>query len=156
MVTAAQPAKRVLLVDDNFVTRETMSLILGGVGYQVVTASNGQDAMERLRSHEPPNLILLDLNMPVMDGLTFCQQRKHDDRLANIPVVLVSSADDIAEKASSAGADSYLQKPIDTIQLLDVLQHCCGVVHTAENQAAQPAQGTSPPAETRAQGSTSS
>ncbi len=156
MVTAAQPAKRVLLVDNNFVTRETMSLILGGVGYQVVTAANGQDAMERLRSHEPPNLILLDLNMPVMDGLTFCQQRKQDDRLAGIPLVLVSSADDIAEKAASAGADSYLQKPVDTIQLLDVLQHCCGVVHTAEDHEAPTGQGASPPAGTRAQGSTSS
>jgi CheY-like chemotaxis protein len=155
MVTAAQPAKRVLLVDDNFVTRETMSQILGGVGYQVVTAANGRDAMERLRSHEPPNLILLDLNMPVMDGMTFCQQRKQDDRLAGIPVVLVSSADDIAEKASSAGAESYLQKPVDTIQLLDVLQRCCGVVHTAADHGAS-GQGASPPAAKPAQGSTSS
>ena len=148
MVAAAHPAKRILLVDDNFVTRETMSLILGGVGYQVVTAANGQDAMERLRAHEPPNLILLDLNMPIMDGMTFCQRRKQDDRLAHIPVVLVSSADDIAEKATSAGAESYLQKPVDTIKLLDVLQHCCGTIHTAEDHGA-PAKG--PP-----QGSTSS
>lgn len=150
MVTAAHLAKRVMLVDDNFVTRETMSLILGGVGYQVVTASNGQDAIERLRSHEPPNLILLDLNMPVMDGMAFCQQCKKDDRLAAIPVVLVSSADDIAEKASSAGADSYLQKPVDTMQLLDVLQHCCGLVHTAEGRGAGGQKASAP------QGSSSS
>jgi CheY-like chemotaxis protein len=144
MITAAHPAKRVLLVDDNFVTRETMSLLLGGVGYQVVTAANGQDALERLRAHAPPNLILLDLDMPVMDGITFCQQRKKDDRFAAIPLVLVSSADDLAEKASSVGADSYLQKPVDSIQLLDVLRHCCGVTHTATDQGA-PGHVTSPP-----------
>jgi CheY-like chemotaxis protein len=156
MVTAAHPAKRVLLVDDNFVTRETMSLILGGAGYQVATAANGQDALERLRAHESPNLILLDLDMPVMDGMTFCQRRKQDGRLAAIPLVLVSSADDLAEKASSVGADSYLQKPVDSILLLDVLQRCCGVNHTAADHGA-PGQGTSPPpGQGRPQGSTSS
>src|SRR5262249_14501929 len=74
MVTATPSATRVFLVEDNFLTRETMSLILGVGGSQVVTASNGRDAIERLRSHEPPSLILLDLNMPVMDGMAFCQQ----------------------------------------------------------------------------------
>jgi CheY-like chemotaxis protein len=156
MATAAHPAKRVLLVDDNFVTRETMNLILAGAGYQVVTAANGQDALERLRAHESPNLILLDLDMPVMDGMTFCQRRKQDGRLAAIPLVLVSSADDLAEKASSVGADSYLQKPVDSIQLLDVLQRCCGAIHAAADHGA-PGQGTSPPAgQGRPQGSTSS
>jgi CheY-like chemotaxis protein len=114
-----------MLVDDNFVMREAMSQVLGCDGYRVTTAANGADAFRRLDGHEKPGMILLDLNMPVMDGPTFCLRQREDPELAAVPVVLLSSAGDVAERASSLGAQTYLQKPVDTARLLDVVHHYC-------------------------------
>jgi CheY-like chemotaxis protein len=122
---AAHLTKCVLLVDDNFVMREAMSQVLGGDGYRVTTAANGADAFRRLAGHEKPAMILLDLNMPVMDGPTFRQRQRQDQDLAGIPVVLLSSAGDVAEQATSLGAQTYLQKPVDTARLLDIVHRYC-------------------------------
>jgi CheY-like chemotaxis protein len=120
-----QPCKCVLLIDDNFITREAMSQLLGCDGYRVTTAANGADAIRLLHGHEKPDVILLDLIMPVMDGQAFCQQRQQDRELAAIPVVVLSSAGDVAEKAASLGAQTYLQKPFDTARLLDIVHRYC-------------------------------
>ena len=122
---AVHPTKCVLLVDDNFVMREAMSQVLGGDGYRVATAANGADAFRRLAGHEKPDMILLDLNMPVMDGPTFRQRQQQDQGLASIPVVLLSSAGDVAEQATLLGALTFLQKPVDTARLLDVVHRYC-------------------------------
>jgi CheY-like chemotaxis protein len=114
-----------MLVDDNFVMREAMSQVLGCDGYRVTTAANGADAFRRLVGHEKPDVILLDLNMPVMDGLTFRQRQREDQGLAGIPVVVLSSASDVAEMATSMGAQTFLQKPVDTARLLDVVHLYC-------------------------------
>jgi CheY-like chemotaxis protein len=124
-MVGAQPCKCVLLVDDNFVTREAMSQLLGCDGYRVTTAANGADAFRRLDGHEKPAVILLDLNMPVMDGPTFRRRQREDRELAAIPVVVLSSDGDVAEKASSLGAETYLQKPVDIALLLDIIHRYC-------------------------------
>jgi CheY-like chemotaxis protein len=120
----AHPNKRLLLVDDDFATREVMSMILAGEGYRVATAANGADALQRLHDSDRPCLILLDLSMPIMDGPTFCARCK-DEGLGSVPVILVSSDHDIAAKAAALGADDYLEKPVDTIQLLDAIRKRC-------------------------------
>jgi CheY-like chemotaxis protein len=125
MVTAAQPGKRVLLVEDDCLLREMASLVLAGEGYRVATASNGKDAIHRLRHFERPNLILLDLMMPGMDGWQFRQELKKDANLASIPVVVVSAADDLEKEASSLGAAAYLQKPVDGEKLIEAVRRCC-------------------------------
>ena len=122
---AAHLSKSVMLVDDNFVLREAMSQVLGCDGYRVTTASNGADALRRMNGHHKPDIILLDLNMPVMDGPTFRRQQQQNQDLAGVPVVLLSSAEDVAEKATSLGAETYLQKPVDTARLLDVVHRLC-------------------------------
>src|SRR5262245_53362136 len=76
MVAPPHAGKRVLVVDDDFATREMMSLLLASDGYRVATACNGADAIDRLRGFERPDLIILDLKMPKMDGCAFCDQRK--------------------------------------------------------------------------------
>jgi two-component system chemotaxis response regulator CheY len=124
MKAEAHPNKRLLLVDDDFATRETMSMILAGDGYRVATAANGADALQHLRDSDRPSLILLDLNMPIMDGPTFCARRK-DEGLSSIPVIVVSAERDIAQQAAALGADDYLEKPVDPIQLLDVVRKRC-------------------------------
>ena len=125
MDSANYPGKRILLIDDNMLTREMMSLILAGEGYRVATACHGADALERLRGYERPDLILLDLRMPVMDGCTFCDEKKRDPEMASIPLIVLSAAADAAEKAAAVGAAVCLQKPVDPIRLLDVVRRCC-------------------------------
>jgi len=128
MVTAPHAGKRVLVIDDDFATREMLSLVLAADGYRVAMACNGLDALERLRDFEPPNIILLDLKMPKMDGCAFCEQRKKDARWAAIPMIVLSAAADGAERAAEVGATGYLQKPIDMIHLLEALHKHCPVV----------------------------
>jgi chemosensory pili system protein ChpA (sensor histidine kinase/response regulator) len=114
-----------LLVEDDFASRELLSMILAGEGYRVAAAANGVEGLQRLRGSDRPSLILLDLNMPVMDGRTFCARRHEDRDLDSIPVVVISAAGDVAEQAAALGAARYLQKPVDTVQLLDAVRQCC-------------------------------
>jgi CheY-like chemotaxis protein len=125
MAVGTHASKRLLLVDDDITSREVLSMLLATEGYRVSAATNGADALQRLNGKDPPSLILLDLNMPVMDGRTFCARRGTDQALKSIPVVVVSSADDVAQKAAEIGATGYLQKPVDSIQLLDTVRQCC-------------------------------
>jgi len=129
MGPASHSGRRILLIDDNFVTREMMTLILASEGFRVSTASNGAEALARMRSSEPPDLILLDLSMPVMDGCTFCQE--HKEALGSIPIMVISGMSDVAEKAALLGARCYVQKPIDGMELLDKIRHCFPCVATA-------------------------
>jgi CheY-like chemotaxis protein len=125
-MTAAHHGKRILIIDDDFVTQELMSTLLASDGYRVAAACNGVDAIARLRAYEKPDLILLDLKMPVMDGCRFCQVRQEDQALAAIPVVLLSGMPDVAAQAARLGAWGFLQKPVDVVDLLHALRQCCG------------------------------
>jgi CheY-like chemotaxis protein len=124
-MAAIHTGKRVLVIDDDFVTQETVSTLLASYGYRVAAACNGKDAITRLNCYEKPDLILLDLKMPVMDGCRFCETRQQDKVLASIPVVIVSGLPDVAKQAAALGAAGYLQKPIDITVLLGMLEKCC-------------------------------
>src|SRR5262245_25602723 len=126
MVCVHPPHKRILLVDDHFTTCELMSMILGRAGYRVAIAANGQEAMERLHSSERPDLILLDLRMPVMDGWELREELKKDRQLAGIPVVVVSGLDESGAQVPSLQAARFLHKPVDTSELLQIIRQCCG------------------------------
>jgi CheY-like chemotaxis protein len=125
MAAAPHTGRRVLVIDDDIVTQEMMSVLLAGDGYRVAAACNGADALERLRTYEKPDLIVLDLKMPVMDGCAFCQARRQDKELASIPVVVLSAARDVAEQAAALGATVYLQKPVDCVTILNTVRRCC-------------------------------
>src|SRR4051794_37746057 len=100
MTDTTPPNKLVLLVEDNDATREAVSLILESDGYQVMTAANGRKALDRLRGGARPDLILLDLMMPVMDGWQFRAEQRRDQVLADIPVIVCSAAGDAQVRAS--------------------------------------------------------
>jgi CheY-like chemotaxis protein len=129
--TMTHPRKRILLIDDNFVTQEMLSLTLAAEGYMVVTAANGQEAIARLQKCEPVDVILLDLSMPVMDGQHFRDAQRADDRLANIPTIVFSGSEDAEGTAAALGVVGCLRKPVTTAELLDMIQHCCNPSHTA-------------------------
>jgi CheY-like chemotaxis protein len=125
MLTAHPPGKKVLVVEDDFLLRETLSLILAGEGYQVPCACDGRQALERLHNHERPNVILLDLMLPGMSGWEFRRRQQEDPSLANIPVIVLSAMPNASQEAASLGAVGCLQKPVETRQVVDAVRGCC-------------------------------
>jgi CheY-like chemotaxis protein len=116
------PGESVLIVDDNPVNTKLASLTLRLAGYDVKTAGDAQEALEVLRSFEPA-LILMDIQMPGMDGLELTRQLKSDPAKRDVRIVAITSyamkGDE--DKALSAGCDGYLPKPIDTRTFADTV-----------------------------------
>jgi CheY-like chemotaxis protein len=117
--------KAVLIVEDNIDTRDALAFILRHEGYRVSTAANGQEALDRLRDGARPDVILLDLLMPTMDGWEFSNQLAQDPALASIPVVVVSGVGDVDEKVGSLHPAACLPKTADLATLLDTVRRHC-------------------------------
>ena len=126
MAAAVQAHKRILLIDDNPPTRESISMILAAAGYCVALANNGADALRRLHEYRRPDLILLDLSMPVLDGHDFRLKQQQDETLASIPVIIFSAAGAAEQEAAALGAAGCLHKPVEAQLLLETVRHCCG------------------------------
>jgi CheY-like chemotaxis protein len=111
----------VLIVEDDSVIRETLGEILASEGYRVLYASDGADALERLRRGIHPGLILLDLMMPVMNGWEFRLEQMRDPRLAAIPVIVVTGALQHPEPLNVLRVEALLPKPVDVPRLLEAV-----------------------------------
>jgi CheY-like chemotaxis protein len=117
----------ILIVDDDNSIREMLRLFLELKGYTVASAINGQDALDYLgQSPEPPQLILLDLMMPVMSGAEFRTMQRQTPSLASIPVALISADANLRDSAPTLNAEAYLSKPIDFDLLLETIERFCG------------------------------
>ena len=105
---------RILIVDDNENNRAIIAARLGAQGYSTTEASDGAEALEAVRREEP-DLVLLDVTMPRMDGLEACRRMKSDASLGFVPVILVTARSDSKDVVAGleAGADEYLSKPVD-------------------------------------------
>jgi CheY-like chemotaxis protein len=101
---------KILVADDNPSIRETMSTILDAFGYNVTVAEDGLAAWEALARCQP-HLVVLDIDMPRLDGCEVCRRIKSQPETQAIPVILVSGSRDTAALASLAGADAFLSKP---------------------------------------------
>ena len=117
--------KSVLVVEDDATTRKALALVLQDEGYAVTGVANGHEALLQLRQPPLPDLILLDLMMPVMNGWEFRKQQIQDPGLKSIPVLIVSSDAGVPQKAAALGARDYLIKPVDFDELLAAVQRCC-------------------------------
>ena len=119
--------RNILVVDDDAALRNTLVEALEGEGYRTTSASNGLEALERLRGEKtPPAVILLDMMMPVMDGWAFRDEQQRDPQLAEIPVVVFSAQGNVKEMASEVSASAYLKKPVTLKELLAILGKFCG------------------------------
>jgi two-component system, chemotaxis family, chemotaxis protein CheY len=117
----------ILIVDDDAGIRQLVTVFLEHRGYSAISARNGAEALTHLEHHQPlPQLILLDLMMPVMDGAGFRHAQQQDSRFALIPVVVMSAAENIEAQAPSLTADAYLPKPIDFDALLGLIEQYGG------------------------------
>ncbi|MGO9954028.1 MAG: response regulator [Dissulfurispiraceae bacterium] len=114
---------KILLVDDDKTTRKLLSLYLKAKGYEVLTAENGLDAMEKLGT-ENINLIVTDMNMPYMDGIELTKNIRADDNWKNLPIVMVTTEadEDERKKAYEMGVDDYLVKPANAEQISDSIK----------------------------------
>ena len=112
---------KILLVDDTRLVLELEKSFLKLSEVETLTAGNGAEALELVRQ-SPPDLIFLDMHMPVMDGLSCCTELKADPFLSNIPVVMLTTAgrEDDREAAQKAGCDGFLTKPIDRREFLEM------------------------------------
>lgn len=117
-----RPSK-ILVVEDSRDTRNVLSFSLTKNGYKVVTAVDGQQAVE-VALRERPDLILMDLNMPQMDGLAATQQMREHEELRKVPILAVTAYDTygMKESALEAGCNGYIRKPIDFKRLDTILR----------------------------------
>ena len=111
----------VLLIEDDRDIREDLAALLESEGYKVTQASNGQDALERLKGRAAPCIILLDLMMPVMNGWEFLRKYKCESPVTQVPVVIMSAARDASDVAGKLGAQAFLSKPFEIETILAVV-----------------------------------
>jgi CheY-like chemotaxis protein len=112
----------ILVVDDDPDILEALSEILEAEGFEIWRARNGKEALERLEP-EPPQLILLDLMMPVMDGWEFAQRmRQKPPAVASVPLIVLSADRNVGSKALDIGAVGHLAKPFELNDLLEMVR----------------------------------
>jgi CheY-like chemotaxis protein len=120
--------KPILLVEDDQVDIMTVIRALKDIHVTnpLVQQENGEDALNYLRdsNNEKPCIILLDLNMPIMNGVEFLQVLKHDDQLKGIPVVVLTTSEEQQDKVNSfnLGVAGYMAKPVDYLQFVEVMR----------------------------------
>jgi CheY-like chemotaxis protein len=124
-VAQADPVASVLVVEDHEDLREMLVALLQTEGFDVLTAQNGAEALERLHD-ELPSVILLDLMMPVMAGDEFRRRQLADPRLRDVPVICMTAAHDGAVRAARMGVDAYFQKPVDFDRLIGAVHAHAG------------------------------
>jgi two-component system, cell cycle response regulator DivK len=112
-----------LLVEDNQLNCEMLTRRLTRAGYTVVTAADGQQALTLMASVRPA-LVLMDMNLPVMDGWTACRTAREDPQLRDIPIIALTAhaMDTDRRSALAAGCDDYATKPIDFPELLNQIR----------------------------------
>ena len=112
----------VLVVDDDPDILEALSEILEAEGFEIRRARNGKEALEKLEP-DAPQLILLDLMMPVMDGWEFAQRmRQRPPEIARIPIIVLSADRNVGSKAADLGAVGHLAKPFELNDLLELVR----------------------------------
>jgi CheY-like chemotaxis protein len=113
----------ILLAEDNEANIATISSYLGAKGYRIVSAKDGAEAIALAKSHQP-DLILMDVQMPVMDGLEATKQIRLDPSVVNIPIIALTALamEGDRDRCLAAGADEYISKPIKLKQLVHLIQ----------------------------------
>jgi putative two-component system response regulator len=115
---------KILVVDDMYTSRLWLMKILENEGYEIAQAASGVEALQQIRA-ERPDLVIMDMQMPEMDGAECCQRIKKNTQISDIPVVMITYADsdDCRKKAKEAGCNAFLGKPIQKVRLLGKVKY---------------------------------
>ena len=118
---------KVMVIDDSKTIRRTAETLLKKEGFEVITATDGFEALSMIADHQP-NLILLDIMMPRLDGYQTCALIKHHRVFRHTPVVMLSSKDGLFDRARGrvVGSDNYITKPFTREELLSVIEQFTG------------------------------
>ena len=118
---------KVMVIDDSRTIRRTAETLLQNEGYQVISATDGFEALSMIADNKP-DLIFLDVMMPRLDGYQTCALLKHHQVFRHTPVVMLSSKDGLFDRARGrvVGSDDYLTKPFTRDELLRVIEQYCG------------------------------
>lgn len=113
-------AKKILIIEDSITTVGLLQSRLEAVGYEVISAFEGQSGLDLMKTKKP-DLVLLDVRMPGMDGYEVCRIAKNDPQLKHIPIIFVTTAaqEKDIKKGKEVGGDSYMTKPYDGRELLN-------------------------------------
>jgi len=114
----------ILVIDDDDEIRQVLAMVLDEAGFRVVTAANGREALERLRGDPRPDVILLDLMMPEMDGYQFRAEQQRHPALRAIPTLIVI-AGTVTPRVEALGAEAILPKPVSLRRLVDTIRRFC-------------------------------
>jgi DNA-binding response OmpR family regulator len=129
---------KILIVDDEPFNVDYLEQELQDLGYETVSAGNGQEALEKVAT-ESPDLILLDIMMPIMDGFAVCRILKGNDDTRLLPIVIMTALDDIDDriKGIEAGADDFLTKPVNQRELVARIQTALKLKHTVDRKISE-------------------
>ena len=116
-------SKTVLIVDDSATMRQMVNFTLTGAGFTVVEAGDGVDAVKKLTAGTKPNLVITDLNMPNMDGISLIKEIRKMGTLKFTPIIILTteSTDDKKKEGQAAGATGWIVKPFNPEQMLKVI-----------------------------------
>ena len=126
---------KILIVDDEPFNVDYLEQELADLGYETISAANGQEALDKVAA-DAPDLILLDVMMPVMDGFTVCRLLKAQEETRLIPIVIMTALDARADRITGiqAGADDFLTKPVDEAELVARIDTALKLKHTVDRR----------------------
>ena len=113
--------KKILIIDDEPEVATLLKLRLEAQGYEVLTATDGQDGMDKIKK-DKPDLVLLDVAMPKMDGYTFLQEFKKVTDLKETPVIVLTAKGEMKDIFTMEGIQDYIVKPFDAVKLLEKIK----------------------------------
>lgn len=121
-------SRTILTVDDSPSMRQMVKLTLAGAGYRIVEAGNGAEGLAKAKS-APVDMVVTDLNMPVMDGLTFIRELRKLPEYRGVPIIFLTTESDagIKQQAKAAGATGWIVKPFQQDQLVAAAKKVLGV-----------------------------
>lgn len=134
MAERSEGKARILVVDDQAQNVELIQELLGTSGYKVSTAYDGEDALRKVHA-ELPDLVLLDIMMPKMDGYQVCEALRAADETKDIPIIFVTAKTEVKDWTHAIfnmGANSYVTKPINSKKLLEKVQSVLKMKHSRD------------------------
>ena len=115
--------KKILIIEDNPDISKALYEVLSDSGFQIETASNGKEGLDHIINRDPPDLILLDLFLPVMNGQEFRLRQMKIPYLCKIPVIVMSADACVRSRCRQMNVEHFLKKPFELSDLLDLVNH---------------------------------